>query len=45
MSSVFAKDGHKIKMGQILVQIEINNEESLMVKDMSWTYQLLIWKD
>ena len=36
MSSVFAKDGHKIKMGQILVQIEINNEEK--ADSLDWAF-------
>ena len=36
MSYVLAKDGHKIKMGQILVQIEIKNEEES--DSLDWTF-------
>ena len=36
MAHVFAKDGHKIKMGQTLVQIEINNEEK--ADSLDWTF-------
>ena len=36
MAHVFAKDGHKIKMGQTLVLIEINNEEK--ADSLDWTF-------